>query len=167
MTDTPQDDLGPYLGFLDDDRIELPPFPSIKYPREVGGHVYQVEQPNAEVGTRLAGLGQIMAKMAAKVEVDERDVRRLKMTDGQEMEFQRDTLGAVLDEMIADGVTYNHLKIAANYVFVVVAFSEAQAQTMLKTGALTGKAVPSEAPANRAERRGAKSKGKSKGNPAT
>jgi len=164
----PTHELDDFLGFLQDDRLEIPHVPSRKYPREQGGKTYYVEQPDAETGTRIAALGQIMAKMQAKVDVSENDVRRLRMSDGEEREFQDDVLGATRQEMIEDGVNHQALKVATNYAFVAFAFTEEQARQLAKAGALTGKAVPSEAPSNRAERRGAKGKGKgkAKGNPA-
>lgn len=171
MTDAPQqpDPLGldDFLGFLEDDRLAIPHVPSTKHPRAEGGKTYYVEQPDAETGARLAGMGQILVKVQNKVEVSERDVQRLQMTDGQERDFQRDVLGATLDEMISDGVNFQGLKVATNYAFVAFAFTQEQAEKLARAGALTGKAVPSEAPSNRAERRGAgKAKGKRKGNPA-
>lgn len=161
------DDLNDFLGFLDDDAITLPPIPSTKYPREDGGHRYRVEQPNADDGQKIAALGQIMAKQAAReagrsdVEVTEREVARLRLDDDEERDFQAMTLGDTLEQMRADGVNHNGIKIASNYAFVAFAFSEAQALKMAEQGLLTGKAVPSEAPSNRAARRGATS-----GNPA-
>jgi len=167
MTDTPQQPLDDFLGFLDDDRLEIPHVPSKKHPKSEGGKTYYVEQPDAETGSRIAALGQLLVKVQNKVEVSERDVQRLHMTDGEERDFQRDCLGDTLDEMIADGVNFQTLKVATNYAFVAFAFTEDQAQNLARRGALTGKAVPSEVPSNRAERRGAsKGKGKGKGNPA-
>jgi hypothetical protein len=170
MTDTPQtapQGLDDFLGFLDDDRLEIPHVPSTKHPRSEGGKTYYVEQPDAETGARIAALGQIMAKMQAKVDVSENDVRKLRMRDDEERDFQDDVLGATRAEMIEDGVNHQHLKMATNYAFVAFAFTEDQARKMAEAGALTGKAVPSEAPSNREERRRApKGKGKSKGNPA-
>lgn len=162
MTDTPATEpLAGFDGFLDDDDLVLPAIASTKYPKAVGGKVYTVPQPSAKDGARFAALGQIMARMAAKQDVTERDVKRLQMDDAEEMDFLRDALGPTYDEMVEDGVNFQRIKVAGNYAFVSFAFSQSQADQMAEAGVLTGKAVPSAAPANREGRRAA-AKGKSK-----
>lgn len=157
MTDSP---ISPYLGFLDEDDLELPPIPSVKHPRESGGKVYRVPLPDALVGARLAALGEIMVKQTKGIEITERDAKRLQLDDDEELVFQGSILGPVKDEMVADGVKYEAIKRATNYAFVAFAFSEDAARQMAEDGRLTGKAVPVET--NRQERRASKS-----GNPAT
>lgn len=168
MTDTPQpDNLGDFLGFLEDDALTLPPIPSDKYPASEGGRRYVVQQPNAEDGQRITALGQIIVKQAAlkagksNAEVSERDIARLSLSDDEEVDFQRMCLGSTYQQMVDDGVNHNRLKIAGQYAFVAFAFSEQQAIEAARAGRLSGKEVPSEAPTNRAQRRGGKG-GKSK-----
>lgn len=161
MKGTPvTDTIEPYLGFLDEDDLRLPPIPSTKHPREEGGKVYTVPLPDALMGARLAGLGEIMVKQARGITITERDAKRLHLDDDEEVEFQVSVLGPVLDEMKADGVTWEAIKRATNYAFVAFAFNEDAAMAMAREGKLTGKAVPVET--NRQERRASKS-----GNPAT
>lgn len=157
MTDS---QISPFLGFLDDDELALPPIPSAKHPKADGGHVYLVPQPDAVVGSRLAALAQLMVKQAKGHELVERDIKRLNLDDREEVEFGHEVLGAVYDQLVEDGASFQSIKRAVNYAFVAFAFNEEAAQQMAVGGQLTGKAVPVET--NRQERRASKS-----GNPAT
>lgn len=161
MKGTPvADTIEPFLGFLDEDDLSLPPIPSVKHPHPKpdgtpGGFVYKVPLPDAIMGARLAGLGEIMVKQAKGIPITERDAQRLQLDDDEEMAFQTSILGPVKDQMIADGVKFEGIKRATNYAFVAFAFNEDAAKEMAQQGTLTGKAVPVET--NRQERRAKKS----------
>lgn len=147
MTTSPLND---FLGFLDDDRLEIPHIPNREHDRASGGQSYWVESPDAETGQRLAAFGEILFKQANGLDVSETDVKRLVMNDDEEVEFGHRVLGDVYEQMAADGVTHEHRKRAVNYAFMAFAFSEEQAREMAEKGGLSGKPVP---PANRAARR--------------
>ncbi len=147
-------DLGQFLDFMEDeDGFNSPPMPSRAHPE---GRQYRVASPDAKTGLRLNALADIMVKREMKVEVKERDVARLRMDDAEEEEFVRQVLGAdrtdgsnALDEMIADGCKWEHIKRMSQYAFTYFGVSKEAADEAVKNGLLRGKI---EAP-NRAARR--------------
>lgn len=147
-------DLGQMLDFMeDDDGFKSPPMPSKAHPE---GRQYQVASPDAKTGLRLNALADIMVKKEMKAEVSEHDIRRLRIDDDGEQEFVRQVLGSLrpdggnaLDEMIADGCKWEHIKRMSQYAFTYFGVSREAADDAVKNGLLSGKMV---AP-NRAARR--------------
>ncbi|QYC54355.1 tail assembly chaperone [Microbacterium phage Pickles13] len=147
-------DLGQMLDFMEDeDGFTSPPLPSKTHPE---GRQYQVASPDATTGLRLNALADIMVKKEMGAEVSATDVRRLRMDDSDEHEFVRQVLGAervdggnALDEMIADGCKWEHIKRMSQYAFTFFGVSKEAADEAVRNGLFRGKV---EAP-NRAARR--------------
>lgn len=147
-------DLGQMLDFMEDEGgFKSPPMPSTKHPE---GKRYHVASPDALTGMRLNALADIMVKKEMSVEISELDVRRLRLDDDDEVEFVRQVLGAAradgsnaLDEMLADGCKWEHIKRMGQYAFTFFGVSKEAADEAVKNGLLSGKLT---AP-NRAARR--------------
>lgn len=148
-------DLGQMLDFMEDeDGFKSPPMPSKAHPE---GRQYRIASPDAKTGLRLNALADIMVKREMKSPVSDRDVARLRLDDDAEQEFVRSVLGAertedegnALDEMIADGCKWEHIKRMSQYAFTYFGVSKEAADEAAKNGLLSGKLV---AP-NRAARR--------------
>jgi len=142
------DDL---FSFLEDDGLTIPGVKSRAFPL---GKTYTVASPDAETGAQLAGLAQIAVKVNRKVEVTERDIARLHLSDEQEREFAEKVLGATLAEMQADGVSWVRIQRIVQYAYTHFAFSPQAAEDAARKGVFSGKAPAR----NRAERRGKKRK---------
>ena len=148
-------DLSQFLDFMEDeDGFLSPKMPSRAHPE---GRQYRVASPDAKTGLRLNALADLMVKREMKVAVSDHDVARLRMDDDAEQEFVRQVLGATrtideknaLDEMIADGCKWEHIKRMSQYAFTYFGISKEAADEAVKNGLLSGKVV---AP-NRAARR--------------
>ncbi|WNM65424.1 tail assembly chaperone [Microbacterium phage Phonegingi] len=137
-------DLGQMLDFMEDeDGFKSPPMPSKTHPE---GRQYQVASPDAMTGLRLNALADIMVKRENKMPVSDMDVARLRLDDKVEQEFVRSVLGAerndggnALDEMVADGCKWEHIKRMSQYAFTYFAISPEAAVEAAKNGLLSGK----------------------------
>ncbi|MFJ6052302.1 hypothetical protein [Streptomyces sp. NPDC092307] len=101
------------LGELLDESIELP----------VGGRLYTVPAPSAEIGLRTQALIHAAAVAADGGRADEQ-----VLGDAAERNLYRDVLGPAHDEMIADGVMWPTLKHAAITAMVWIAQDKAAAE---------------------------------------
>ncbi len=138
--------------WLDEDGLTLPKVRSRAFPE---GKSYHVDSPDYETGIRLQRVADLGAKVAAGGDVSEDDAARLKLDDREEREFSALVLGATLDEMREDGVSWGTIRRAVKYVFAFYTLGEESAQRMIDPKA---PATP-----NRAERRAnKKSSGKAK-----
>lgn len=148
-------DLNAFMDFMEDeDGFDSPLMPSAAHPE---GHVYHVPSPNAVTGLRLSALADLTMKQAKGVELNEIDVRRLRLDDQEEREFISQVLSVELvNTMVADGVKWEHMKRLGLYGFTYFGVSKEAADEAAKNGLFSGKAQTP----NRAQRRastGAKS----------
>ncbi|MFI6485153.1 hypothetical protein ACIBH1_45095 [Nonomuraea sp. NPDC050663] len=103
-----------------DDGLELP----------IKGKTYLVPPASAEVGLycqRLAEVGMAAAK-------GQQDEGAAELDDARESELYRKCLGPVLDEMVADGVSWPRIKHAAITAFFWIAGNDEAAATFWERG---------------------------------
>lgn len=147
-------DLSQFLDFMDEadegvtSGFDSPPMPSTKHPR---GKQYRVPSPDAKTGLRLNALADMTLKQSRGIELSDIDVKRLRLDDKDEREFLAQVLTEkLLDEMVDDGVKWEHLRRLAMYGFVYFGVSAEAADQAAANGLFSGKA---QAPTNRAARR--------------
>ena len=104
-------DLGAYL---EDDALEVPGVPSTAHPE---GRTYKFASPDAKTGLLLASLADLGVKAHAGKDIGDA-ASRLELDDDQERDLMRDVLGATLDEMLADGVSWVRIQKLNQYLFV-------------------------------------------------
>jgi hypothetical protein len=142
------DSLDDLFSSLDDDAFETWPIKSTAHPE---GKRYRVPAPAALDGLRLSAIGEITTKLHAKLEVTEADMRRLRLDDKGERDLMGQTLGEdLVQQLIADGVSWPSLQRLAQYMFLHWALGADAARKAAERGALSGKA---QAPTNREGRR--------------
>ena len=112
----------------------------------IGGTVYEVEPISAELGLQFQDLMAIAAKAKDTPEYTPDDADAEVLSDAAETDLYRDALGPAHDAMVADGVTFAELKLAALYVIFHAVYGDTFADAYWASG---GKAP---AP-NRAARR--------------
>lgn len=142
-------DLSSFLDFMEEsDGFESPLMPSKLHPE---GKSYRVPSPDALTGLRLNALADITLKQSRGTPVSENDVKRLRIDDADEREFISQVLSVELvDEMLVDGVRWEHMKRLSMYAFTYFAVSREAANTAADNGLFAGKEL---APTNRAGRR--------------
>jgi hypothetical protein len=145
------DDFSDLHDFIDDAADDggfwTPPVPSLAHPN---GKQYRIPSPTALVGMRLTALADIAMKSNKGVEVAEADVMRLRISDEDERGFAEQVLGEeALEAMIADDVSWTHVKRITTFAFTYFAVSPESARKAAEAGLLSGKV---QAP-NRAQRR--------------
>ncbi|MBB5853980.1 hypothetical protein ACFQ05_11785 [Amycolatopsis umgeniensis] len=138
------------LDELLDGRLELP----------IGGTVYAVPPVDAETGLRLQRLHDWMFGVAAAVKAheDDPDAGELSvpepggelLSDAQEIDMYRKSLGTAYDEMVADGVAWPRFKVAGMTAFLHHTQSPEAAEAYWNTGGR-----PEASAGNRASRRAA------------
>lgn len=93
----------------------------------IGGKLYRVPPVNAETGLRLQRLHDWMFGVAAAVKAHEDDPGQdlalpepaaELLTDAQELDMYRKSLGTAYDEMIDDGVAWPRFKVAGMTAFL-------------------------------------------------
>lgn len=161
MTDQPKDqprELDEFMDFMEEeDGFLSPPMPSTKHP---DGRKYRIHSPSAKIGIRLNALSDIMVRTQNGVGVSEADVARLRMDDDDESVFVEQVLSKpTIEEMVADGVKWEHIRRMSTYAFIRFAISKQAADEAVRNGLLKGKEP---APTNRAARRGKSKKSKRK-----
>ena len=127
-------DLG---DFLADDALEVP----------VDGRVYRIASPDAKTGLWLAALDHLGERGAAGEQLTLEEVAALRLDDDDEQDFIRRVLGATVDELAANGVSWMKVQRLSRYAFFYFAVGPEAADRMLTSGALSG-----EAPAPRQNR---------------
>lgn len=152
-------DLSQFLDFMDEadegvtSGFDSPPMPSVAHPR---GKQYRVPSPDAKTGLRLNALADMTLKQSRGLELSDVDVKRLRLDDKDEREFLAQVLTPeLLEQMIDDGVRWEHLRRLAMYGFVYFGVSAEAADQAAANGLFSGKAA---APTNRAARRSAPKK---------
>ena len=132
-------------GYLDDDSVEIPGIRSVKHPE---GFTYIFDSPNAKTGLLLASLANLAVKARLGGDIGAQ-AAALELDDDQERDLMRDVMGATLDELLADGVSWVRIQKLNRYLFLHFAMGE---------DAAAGLTVSGEAPvpANRAARRATK-----------
>jgi hypothetical protein len=137
-------------GYLEDDSVEIPGITSTAFP---DGKTYRFLSPDAKTGLSLAALADlaVRARMGADIGAQ---AAALDMDDDQERNLMRDVMGATLDELTADGVSWVRIQRLNRYLFIHFAMGEDAAARLTLPG-------ESSAPANRAARRGSKIPAKS------
>ena len=138
-------DLGTYLT---DDALPLDNVPSEKHPK---GKTYRVPSPSAAFGLQLRRMMDVWgnrdeARAPSKADIAEL-LEMVTGPDGQPADFNRRLLGSALDEMLADGVSAEHLQQIVNVVMAYYGMGPHVAEAIV--------GGPGEAPAraNRATRR--------------
>lgn len=132
-------DLGAYL---EDDALEIPGIPSTKHP---AGRTYRFASPDAKTGLLLTALADLAVRANQGKDI-ERAAEKLELDDDQERDLMRDVLGATLDEMLADGVSWVRIQKLNQYLFIHFAMgAEIAADGLKAPGGAT--------PPNRAARR--------------
>ena len=131
-------------GYLDDDSVEIPGIISTTYP---DGKTYRFASPDAKTGLTLANLADLAVRARLGGDIGAQ-AAALELDDNQERDLMRDVMGATLDELTADGVSWVRIQRLNRYLFIFFAMGE-DAAAGLKLG---GAPVP----ANRSERRAVK-----------
>jgi len=151
MTEQPTFDA--MLDFMEDENgFDTPLMPSTKH-RE--GKKYHINSPDAATGLRLAAVSDIVIKQQRKMEISELDIKRLRLDDDDERDFIDQVLNTeTVDEMIGDGVRWEHIKRMSLYAFTYFTVSREAADSAVKNGLLQGKVMPP----NRAAKRKNKTK---------
>lgn len=125
---------------------------SLKLP--IGGTVYEVAPISAELGLRFQDLMDIAAKSKKAQDAeqeytpDEQDVEVLN--DAAEKDLYKEALGDAWEQMVADGVRFAELKLAALYVIFHAIYGDTFADAYWASG---GKAPAPNRAARRTETR--------------
>lgn len=98
----------------------------------INGKKYQVPEPNAELGLRL----EVLMNSANR----ETDRYRQVLSDQEEHDLYSELLGPAYDEMIADGVSYPVMKLAATTAMIHFVISAEAAEVTWNQGVTKGKA---------------------------
>ncbi|MFJ7902372.1 hypothetical protein ACIQ6V_18080 [Streptomyces sp. NPDC096198] len=112
-------------------------------PLPIGGRIYTVPAPSAEVGLRTQALINAAAVAADGGKADEQ-----VLGDAAERDLYRDVLGTAHDEMVADGVPWPALKHAALTSMVWIAQDKTAAEKFWNAAGDPNRLAP-----NRAARR--------------
>lgn len=81
-------------------------------PLPIGGKVYEIESPDAETGLFVQRMFAVQAKAAAGKVVSDAQLSRLELDDDEETTLYERLLGDALDDMTADGVRWEQVKLA-------------------------------------------------------
>lgn len=109
----------------------------------LGGTVYRVPAPSAEIGLRTTAIMQAAAAAADGGKADEQ-----VLADAAERDLYRDVLGTAHDAMVADGVEWPALKHAAITSMVWIVQNKDAAERYWNSGGDPSRLAP-----NRAARR--------------
>ena len=130
-------DLSELNDFLEDDGFDSPPMPSKKFPE---GKAYHIPSPDAETGLHLAAIVELAFKQQNGVDLTEADMKRLRVKNKDESEFSSKVLSVeVFEEMLADGVRWEHLRRITQYAFLYFAVSKEAADLAVESGLFRGK----------------------------
>lgn len=132
-------DLAELNDFLEDDGFDTPLMPSRKFKE---GKSYHIPSPDAETGLFLAAITELAVKQQNGVAITEEDAKRLKLKNKEESEFSAKVLSQeVFDEMLADGVRWEHMRRIVQYGFIYFSIGAEAAQAAVENGLLKGKQV--------------------------
>jgi heme/copper-type cytochrome/quinol oxidase subunit 2 len=110
------------------------------------GKTYRFASPDAKTGLSLASLADLAVRARLGGDIGAQ-AAALELDDNQERDLMRDVMGATLDELTADGVSWVRIQKLNRYLFIHFAMGE-DAATRLASS--SGEAS---VPANRATRR--------------
>ncbi len=130
--------------YLDDDAVEVPGIPSTAFPE---GRSYRFASPDAATGLRLAHLADLAVQARLGVNIGAQ-AAALSFDDAEERDLMRDVMGATLDELTADGVSWTRIQRLNRWLFIYFAMGEDVAAGLQLQGGAT-------AQPNRATRRAA------------
>ena len=130
--------------YLDDDSVEISGIVSTKFP---DGKTYTFRSPDAKTGLSLANLADLAVRARLGGDIGAQ-AAALELDDDQERDLMRDVMGATLDELTADGVSWVRIQRLNRYLFIRVAMGEDAAEGLKLGGAPV--------PANRSARRAVK-----------
>lgn len=99
-----------------------------RLPLPIGGKLYYVQSPDIKTGLRSQATVAVAAKLKVGEIVTPEDVAALNLNDAEETEFTRSMLGAVMDEMQADGLPWEFVRHAAKTVFMWVVSDRDEAE---------------------------------------
>lgn len=128
-----------------DSALELP----------IGGKVYRIESPTAEVGLYVQRLMEAAAWINDG-QLPPGEAPKLKLDDNEEVNLYETVMGAAMAEMQTDGVPWAKIMLAAQTAFIWIGAGDAAAEAFWTSGG-DPKAVSIQAN-NRAERRGRESR---------
>lgn len=132
-------DFSELTDFLDDDGFDTPKIPSKKH-RE--GKQYHIPSPDAETGLFLSALIDLSFKQQSGIPITPEDQERLTIKTKDEKDFSRRVLSdEVVDEMIEDGVRWQHLQRITQYAFIFFAIGKDAAALAVENGLFKGKAL--------------------------
>jgi len=117
------------------------------------GKTYLVPPVDAETGLRLQRLTEVAAQ-AAKAAEDGLSLDTVALDDAEEVDLYRDALGTAYDEMLADRVPFDVLKVAAVTVWLNTTVSREAAEAYWNAA---GAPDPEALAGNRASRRAVRS----------
>ncbi|GAW50616.1 MULTISPECIES: DUF7426 family protein [unclassified Nocardioides] len=83
----------------------------------INGKTYRVNSVDADTGIYCQLIVETVLAVQTGAELDEKDVAGLKLDDDAERDFNRRLLGTTYDEMLADKVAWEYVKIASRTVF--------------------------------------------------
>jgi hypothetical protein len=132
-------------GYLDDDSVEIPGIPSTAHP---DGKTYKFDSPDAKTGLFLTSLANLAVKARLGGDIGAQ-AAALELDDDQERDLMRDVMGATLDELTKDGVSWVRIQKLNRYLFIHFAMGEDAAAGLAASG-------EARVPANRATRRATK-----------
>jgi hypothetical protein len=116
-------------------------------PLPIGGKLYRVPSPPADLGLHCQLTADIARRRRAGLEVSDEDLAMLVLDDDQERVWTRRMLGTAFDEMAADGVDWAKVQHAAQTTYAWVIGGKPAAERMW-----TGGGAPGEAPSTRQPR---------------
>lgn len=125
--------------FLEDDGFDTPPMPSKKFKQ---GKSYHIPSPDAETGLFLSAITELAFKQQNGTPITEEDANRLKLKNKEESDFSAKVLSQeVYDEMLADGVKWEHLRRIVQYAFIYFSVGDEAADKAVENGLFKGKQI--------------------------
>lgn len=107
--------------------------PTLKLP--IKGKVYVVLAPDAKTGIHVQRLMTTGMLASSGVEVSQAKLDELELDDDDEIDLYQRLLGAVYDEMVADGLPWPFIKHAGVTAFMWVAYDKESAERFWESGA--------------------------------
>lgn len=83
----------------------------------ISGKTYRVNSVDAATGIYCQRIVEVTLSVQAGADVSEDDVAGLQLDDDAERDFNRRLLGEQYDAMLADGVRWEYIKLAARTIF--------------------------------------------------
>jgi hypothetical protein len=107
--------------------------PTLKLP--IAGKVYVVQPPDAKTGIHVQRLMTTGMLAASGGEVSQSQLDELELDDADEINLYQKLLGAVYDEMLADGHPWPYVKHAGVTAFMWVAYGKDSAEQFWESAA--------------------------------